>query len=55
MMKYIKQLSLIAILFLGLNINHLYAKSFNMVFVPASEKGDENDFKGLIKNIEINV
>ena len=24
-------------------------KKFNMVFVPASEKGDENDFKGLIK------
>jgi phosphonate transport system substrate-binding protein len=52
MTKYIKQLSLIAILFLGLNINHLYAKSFNMVFVPASEKGDENDFKGLIKIVE---
>jgi phosphonate transport system substrate-binding protein len=52
MTKYIKQLSLIAILFLGLNINHLYAKNFNMVFVPASEKGDENDFKGLIKIVE---
>ena len=24
-------------------------KKFNMVFVPASEKGDENDYKGLIK------
>jgi phosphonate transport system substrate-binding protein len=24
-------------------------KKFNMVFVPASEKGDENDFKGLIE------
>ena len=51
-MKYIKQFVLIAILFLGLNTNHLYAKSFNMVFVPASEKGDENDFKGLIKIVE---
>ena len=25
------------------------AKKFNMVFVPASEKGDENDYKSLIK------
>ena len=25
------------------------AKKFNMVFVPASEKGDENDYVGLIK------
>ena len=24
-------------------------KKFNMVFVPASEKGDENDYKSLIK------
>ena len=27
-------------------------KKFNMVFVPASEKGDENDFKGLINIVE---
>ena len=27
-------------------------KKFNMVFVPASEKGDENDFKGLINVVE---
>ena len=24
-------------------------KKFNMVFVPASEKGDENDYKGLVE------
>ena len=33
-----------------------YAKAepvkLNMVFVPASEKGDENDYVGLIKIIE---
>ena len=28
---------------------HAETKKFNMVFVPASEKGDENDYKGLIK------
>lgn len=51
-MKYLKQLGFIAILILGLNITNLSAKNFNMVFVPASEKGDENDFKGLIKIVE---
>ena len=28
------------------------SKKFNMVFVPASEKGDENDYAGLIKIVE---
>ena len=28
------------------------SKKFNMVFVPASEKGDENDYTGLIKIVE---
>ena len=27
-------------------------KKFNMVFVPASEKGDESDYTGLIKIVE---
>ena len=28
------------------------SKKFNMVFVPASEKGDESDYTGLIKIVE---
>ena len=27
-------------------------KEFNMVFVPASEKGDENDYTNLIKSCQ---
>ena len=28
------------------------SKKFNMVFVPASEKGNESDYAGLIKIVE---
>ena len=44
--------TLIAILIFSALINttlNAEIKKFNMVFVPASEKGDENDFKSLIK------
>ena len=50
------------IIFFALIITNVEAeiKKFNMVFVPASEKGDENDYKGLVEivnkltNFEIN-
>ena len=35
-------------LFININVN-AEIKKYNMVFVPASEKGDENDYKSLIK------
>ena len=40
----------VSILITFVNFNaYAETKKFNMVFVPASEKGDENDYKGLIK------
>ena len=50
-MKTNKNLIISIILFtflFHLNVN-AETKKFNMVFVPASEKGDENDYVGLIK------
>ena len=48
-MNYIKIVVLtLIIVFLGSNIG-ADEKKFNMVFVPASEKGDENDYVSLIK------
>ena len=38
----------ISFVFLNTSLN-AEIKKFNMVFVPASEKGDENDYKGLIE------
>ena len=59
-MNYIKIVALtLIIVFLSSNISADVNK-FNMVFVPASEKGDENDYVSLIKivnkltNFEIN-
>ena len=40
--------TLIIFAFVSTTVN-AETKKFNMVFVPASEKGDENDFKGLIE------
>ena len=42
---------LTTLIFLALIITNVSAevKKFNMVFVPASEKGDENDYKGLVE------
>ena len=49
-MRYLKCLSLtflVLITFINFSAN-ADKKKFNMVFVPASEKGDENDYKSLI-------
>ena len=50
-MKNLRSLCFILLAFLTFVNFNAYAetKKFNMVFVPASEKGDENDYKGLIK------
>ena len=50
-MKNLRSLCFILLAFLTFANFNAYAetKKFNMVFVPASEKGDENDYKGLIK------
>ena len=41
----------IIIFFLTISV-HAETKKFNMVFVPASEKGDESDYAGLINIVE---
>ena len=50
-MRNLRNLCFILLAFLTFVNFNAYAetKKFNMVFVPASEKGDENDYKGLIK------
>ena len=47
-----KRLFLALTLFLSLFISGVKAVEYNMVFVPASEKGDENDYEGLLKIVE---
>ena len=50
-MSFIKKTILAILIFNAFNYTIVNAeiKKFNMVFVPASEKGDENDYKSLIK------
>ena len=50
-MHLINKTLLTALIFFALVITNVSAeiKKFNMVFVPASEKGDENDYKGLVE------
>ena len=48
-MNYIKRVFLITIIVLFASNISAETKNFNMVFVPASEKGDENDYLSLIK------
>ncbi len=50
-MNLFKKTILITLIFFALIITNVSAevKKFNMVFVPASEKGDENDYKGLVE------
>ena len=51
-MIYLKRLVLtLTILFAFTNVE-AEGKKFNMLFVPASEKGDESDYAGLIKIVE---
>ena len=50
-MNKIREILISTLIFLTLIITNANANNtkYNMVFVPASEKGDENDYKGLVK------
>ncbi len=51
-MIFVKRLVLVfLIFFISISVQGA-EKSFNMVFVPASEKGDESDYSSLIKIVE---
>ena len=51
-MIYLKRLILTFMLLFAFANVHAESKMFNMVFVPASEKGDESDYTSLIKIVE---
>ena len=51
-MVYLKNLILLFTILFSLTNAQAENKKFNMVFVPASEKGDESDYAGLIKIVE---
>ena len=51
-MIYLKRLIVIFVIFCALTNVQAETKKFNMVFVPASEKGDENDYVSLISIVE---
>ena len=51
-MIYLKNLVLLFTILFAFTNAQAESKKFNMVFVPASEKGDESDYAGLIKIVE---
>ena len=51
-MIFVKRLVLTLIIFFTFTNLQAEVKKFNMVFVPASEKGDESDYTSLIKIVE---
>ena len=51
-MTYLKRLFLLFTILFSFANAQAESKKFNMVFVPASEKGDESDYAGLIKIVE---
>jgi phosphonate transport system substrate-binding protein len=51
-MFYLKRLILTFMMLLTFTNANAESKIFNMVFVPASEKGDESDYTSLIKIVE---
>ena len=52
MINAIKNIVLVILLFFAFSIAQAESKKFNMVFVPASEKGDESDYTSLISIVE---
>ena len=52
MIIILKRLVLTVMIFLAFANAQAETKKFNMVFVPASEKGDESDYKSLISIVE---
>ena len=51
-MSYLKRLILAFMMLFAFTYANAEIKTFNMVFVPASEKGDESDYTNLIKIVE---
>ena len=51
-MTYLKNLVLLFTILFAFTNAQAESKKFNMVFVPASEKGDESDYAALIKIVE---
>ena len=51
-MIFLKRLVLTFVIFFAFSNAQAETKKFNMVFVPASEKGDESDYAGLIEIVE---
>jgi len=51
-MIILKRIFLIIVLFIAFTNAQAETKKFNMVFVPASEKGDEKDYANLISIVE---
>ena len=51
-MIYFKRLILTIVMFFAFANVQAETKKFNMVFVPASEKGDESDYTSLIQIVE---
>ena len=51
-MNILKKIILIFAIFIAITNTQAETKTFNMVFVPASEKGDESDYKSLISIVE---
>ena len=51
-MAYLKRLILAFMMLFAFTNANAESKTFNMVFVPASEKGDESDYTNLIKIVE---
>ena len=47
-----KKILLLLTILLNICVSVVKATEYNMVFVPASEKGDENDYEGLLKIVE---
>ena len=55
MNKMIKKILILVLLVLFTGDINAKAKSYKMVFVPASEKGDESDYETLISITEIGI
>ena len=51
-MTYLKRIAFVFIILFSLASAQAETKEFNMVFVPASEKGDESDYASLIQIVQ---
>ena len=51
-MSYLKRIAFVFIILFTFSSAQVESKEFNMVFVPASEKGDESDYANLIQIVQ---